>query len=147
MALNFPGNFIHWIHLFITISSFSIQVIGEIAGFFTNKRGLRQGFALSPYLFVICMIVLSYLIDKATIEKWYGYHPRCKNVQMTHLCFADDLMVFIDGQKRSIEGVLSIFYDCERFSRLDISLEKSTLFLAGCFDQLRDSIISSFILR
>lgn len=99
-ALDFPEPFIHWIRLCITTTSFSIQVNGELAGFFRSKRGLRQGCALSPYLFFMCMNVLSCLIDKGAVEKRIGYHPKCKNIQMTHLCFADDLMVFMDGHRR-----------------------------------------------
>lgn len=50
----------------------------------------------------MCMNVLSCLTDNAAVEKKIGYHPKCKTIRMTHLCFADDLMVFIDGQQRSI---------------------------------------------
>lgn len=100
-ALNIPEEFIHWIKLCVCTASFSVQVNGELAGFFQSKRGLRQGCALSPYLFVICINVLSRMLDKAAERKHFGYHPRCQNILLTHLCFADDLMVFTDGTKRS----------------------------------------------
>ena len=51
---NFPEKFIHWISLCVTTTSFSVQVNGELAGYFQSERGLRQGCALSPYLFVVC---------------------------------------------------------------------------------------------
>lgn len=73
---------------------------GELAGFFNSKKGLRQGGSLSPYLFVICMNVLSRMIDQAALDRRIGYHPKCKGLEITHLCFADDLMVFVDGQKK-----------------------------------------------
>ncbi|XP_056857118.1 uncharacterized protein LOC108835054, partial [Raphanus sativus] len=130
-ALNMPEEFVHWIELCGCTPSFSVQVNGELAGFFQSKRGLRQGCALSPYLFVICMNVLSHLLDKAAAQKVIGYHPKCQNILLTHLCFADDLLVFTDGTKRSIENVLKIFEDFAAISGLKISLEKSTLFTAG----------------
>lgn len=90
------------------------------------------------------MNVLSCLIDKAVVEKQICYHPKCKNIQMTHLCFSDDLMVFIDGQQRSIEGVLGIFTMFARYLGLKISLEKSTLYFIGVPDQNRADITSRF---
>ena len=125
-ALNMPEKFVHWIELFVCTPSFSVQVNGELAGFFQSKRGLRQGCALSPYLFVICMNVLSHLLDKAAAQKIIGYHPRCQNILLTHLCFTDDLFVLTDGTKRSIAGILKIFEEFANISGLKISLEKST---------------------
>lgn len=116
----------------------------ELAGFFQSKRGLRQGCALSPYLFVICMNVLPHMLDRAAARKQIGYHPRCQNILLTHLCFADDLMVFTDGTKRSIEGVLQIFEEFSVASGLKISLEKSTLFVAGVSSNDEEDIHSAF---
>ena len=64
-AVGVPARFIHWIKLCISTPSFSVQVNGEFAGYFQSTRGLRQGCSLSPYLFVLCMNVLSHKIDNA----------------------------------------------------------------------------------
>lgn len=96
-AMGLPPNFIHWVSLCVTTPSFSVQVNGELAGFFRSDRGLRQGCALSPYLFVLSMHVLSKLLDKSAAEHKIGYHPKCKNLSLTHLSFADDILVFSDG--------------------------------------------------
>ena len=67
-AMRFPEKYIHWIRLCISTATFSVQVNGELTGFFDSKRGLRQDCALSPYLFVICMNVLSQQINNAALE-------------------------------------------------------------------------------
>lgn len=77
-TLGLAQKFIKWITLCITSASFSVQVNGELAGYFQSKRDLRQGYSLSPYLFVICMNVLSNMIDEAEVKRDIGYHPRCK---------------------------------------------------------------------
>lgn len=136
--------FIQWIELCVCTSSFSVQINGELAGFFQSKRGLRQGCALSPYLFVICMNMLSHMLDKAAVRKEIGYHPRCQNILLTHLCFVDDLLVFTDGMKSSIEGILRIFKAFAAMSRLKISLEKSTLYMAGTTGDQESEIHSCF---
>lgn len=127
-------------------TSLSVQVNGELAGYFQSKRGLRQGFSLSPYFFVICMNVLSKMLDEAASRNLIGFHPKCKNIGITHLCFADDLMVFIEGTRRSVEGILKVFEEFNRMSCLKISLEKSTLFMAGFLDQKKEEIMNHFLL-
>ncbi|KAL9840168.1 putative RNA-directed DNA polymerase [Arabidopsis thaliana] len=90
------------------------------------------------------MNVLSHMIDEAAVRRNIGYHPKCEKLSLTHLCFVDDLMVFIDGQQRSIEGVINIFHEFAGKSGLHISLEKSTLYLAGVSEPNRDHILSAF---
>lgn len=143
-ALNFPSKFINWIYLCISTASFSVQVNGELTGFFGSTRGLRQGCSLSPYLFVMCMNVLSMMLDTAAVNRRIGYHPRCKNQKLTHLCFADDIMVFSDGTLRSMKGVLEVFDEFAVASGLQISLEKSTLFMAGVPPITHDEVSRQF---
>ena len=90
------------------------------------------------------MNVLSRLIDEAARKGRIGFHPKCKNIDLTHLCFADDLMIFADGTKNSIVEILRVFDVFDRMSGLRISMKKSTLFLAGISIQKREEIISHF---
>lgn len=138
--MDFPTEFVHWIMLCVTTASFSVQVNGELAGFFQSKRGLRQGCSLSPYLFVISMDVLSKMLDQAAGNKKYDYHPRCKDIGLTHLSFADDLMVLSDGKVRSIDGIVEIFDIFAKRSGLKISMEKTTIYLAGVPDTTSQEI-------
>lgn len=145
-AMGFPGRFMHWIKLCVTSPSFSVQVNGDLAGYFQRSRGLRQSCSLSSYLFVLCMNVLSYKIDKALREKKFGLHPRCQSLALTHLCFADNLMVFVEGTTNSVEGVLSIFDEFAGWSGLSINLEKSTIFMAGVAEEKKKTEFSQTFL-
>ena len=40
-------------------------------------------------------------------------------------------MVFVEGTKESVEGAISVFDDYAAWSGLSISLEKSTVYMAG----------------
>ncbi|KAL0846313.1 hypothetical protein Bca101_019559 [Brassica carinata] len=86
-AIGLPELFIHWIHLCISTESFSAAINGELEGFFTSARGIRQGCSLSPYLYVILNNVLSRLLNKAAEDGVFGYHAKCKTVKLTHLSF------------------------------------------------------------
>ncbi|KAL1224690.1 putative ribonuclease H protein [Cardamine amara subsp. amara] len=84
------------------------------------------------------------MLDKAARERQFGYHPYCQNLKLMHLCFADDLLVFSGGKKQSIAGILQVFKDFAATSCLKISLEKSTLFMAGVSDGIKDDILECF---
>ena len=146
-AMKFPQEFIHWISLCVTTASFLVQVNGELAGYFRSRRGLRQGCALSPYLFVISMNVLSKLLDKATSERRIGYHLRCQKMDLTHKSFADDILVFTDGKIRSLDSIVEVFEYFAKISGLEISLEKSTIYLAGVSDARRHEMESRYSIQ
>ena len=90
------------------------------------------------------MNVLSRKIDKAVREKKLKFHPRCQSLSLTHLCFADDLMIFVEGSKESIEGALSVFDEFTKWSGLSISIEKSTLYMAEVSGEEKSRILSNF---
>ena len=67
-AMGISDMFIHWIHTCLSTAAFSVSVNGELEGFFGSERGLRQGCALSLYLFVIAINVLSRMLNKASLS-------------------------------------------------------------------------------
>lgn len=93
-AINVPGLYLRWLRACICTPSFCIGYNGTVQGYFKSKRGLRQGDPLSPYLFVIAMNCLSILLNRAAEQRDFGYHHLCEPTKLTHLCFADDLLIF-----------------------------------------------------
>lgn len=130
-VMNFPERFVEWIHTCISTASFSVSVNGDLAGFFTSSRGIRQGCSLSPYIYVIINNVLSKMLNAAAARGDFGYHPRCSAVGLTHLSFADDILVFSDGKAESIRGILNSFQQFAAVSGLCINISKSSVFVAG----------------
>ena len=106
VALNFLIHFIRIIMAYITSTSYTLMINGYPTPPFQAKRGLRQGDPLSPLLFVIGMEYLSRSLK--SVEDRYGFHPQCRRTKLTHLCFADDLMLFC---KEDISSV-RVFYEC-----------------------------------
>lgn len=70
------------------------MINGGLEGFFPGKRGLNEGDLLSPFLFVLAKEVMSRKLVAMSKERIFSYHPKCHRTPLTHLCFADDLMIF-----------------------------------------------------
>ncbi|GMI94912.1 hypothetical protein HRI_003160500 [Hibiscus trionum] len=112
--MELPEKFRNWIIACYTGSKFSVSLNGSLVGFVKGQRGVRQGDPLSPYLFVIAMNVLSGLLDKAATQGIFQFHPKCKKLNLTHLCFADDLLVFCKGNVDSLVGVQCVLKNTMR---------------------------------
>lgn len=129
--LNFPTLFIEWVELCIGTTGFSVQFNGSLHGFFPGKRGLRQGDPMSPLLFVICMEYFSRACKWEVVQKSFLFHPRCRKLGITHLCFADDVMVFCQGSVRAVEVVKKVLHHFYEVSGLRVNESKSEFYSAG----------------
>ena len=130
-SIGLPGLYIRWLQACVCTPSFTVGYNGTVQGYFKSKRGLRQGDPLSPYLFVIAMNCLSVLLNKGAEDGKYGYHPNCQDSKLTHLCFADDLLIFVEGSAGSVNGVLDVLSEFETQSGLGVSLTKTCFFSCG----------------
>lgn len=96
-GLGFPTEFIGWIKACISSATLSVLVNGALHGFFPSKCELRQGDPMSPMLFTLCIEYFSRLINQRIRYSGFRFHPRCKGLRITHLAYADDLMLFSRG--------------------------------------------------
>ena len=72
------------------------------------KRGIFQGDSLSPLLFVMCMIPLTYILR----EEEAGYRlGKTKNRKINHLLFMDDLKLYGKDEKEAevLTNTTSVF--------------------------------------
>ncbi|XP_074297743.1 putative mitochondrial protein AtMg01250 [Silene latifolia] len=115
----------------ITSTSYSLNLNGASFGYFKGRRGLRQGDPISPLVFCICMEYLSRVLMYAT-DKWYfRYHPLCKGLKLTHLLFAEDLLMFCKGDTQSIMLLLRALATFSATSGLRVNDAKSEVVFNG----------------
>lgn len=130
-AMNFPPFFINLIREYISTTQFSVCINGELCGYFKGIKGLRQGDPLSPYLFVIALEVFSHLLNREYNNANIGFHPLASDPHVSHLAFADDIMVFFDGEENSLRNITSVLDNFHLWSGLQMNKDKTELFTAG----------------
>ncbi|KAL0407933.1 UNVERIFIED_CONTAM: putative mitochondrial protein [Sesamum radiatum] len=115
----------------VSTTSFSVALNGTLHGFFPGKKGLRQGDPMSPALFLLCMEFFSRLIKRSTSNSKFNFHPKCEKLRITHLLFADDLMLFSLGDLPSVRILMECLREFRDVSGLAVNTSKSSIFTTG----------------
>ncbi|KAH6786951.1 hypothetical protein C2S52_006503 [Perilla frutescens var. hirtella] len=118
IGLGIPLTVVGWILECVTTATYSLSINGGLHRFIKGKRGLRQGDPMSPQLFLLCMEYFSRLVELRTKDSDFNYHTRCKKLKITHLAFADDLMLFTRGYYRSVQIMMDTLKEFEHASGL-----------------------------
>ncbi|XP_070025730.1 uncharacterized protein [Nicotiana sylvestris] len=128
-----------WIMICVSTAKFTVKVNDEGQGYFDGKRGLRQGNPMSPLLFALVMEYLSRTLSIISRLPDFRFHPMCKEIKLTHLIFADDLMIFCKGNTSSVNRVTEALDHFSKVSGLIANMEKSNIFVAGVEDEIKCS--------
>lgn len=100
--MNFPDEFIKWIELCITTTSFSINLNGSLNGHFKASRELRQGDPLSSSLFILITEGFNQILNIKASDPCFTFHRRCEQLKISSLIFADDLFILSKADSQSI---------------------------------------------
>ncbi|KAL5553218.1 hypothetical protein UlMin_040619 [Ulmus minor] len=130
-AFGFHDRWIGWVRSCVSSVSMNLLLNGSVFGSFRPKRGLRQGDPLSPYLFILCIDMLSRLIShKVDRGLIHGLKVSQGALAIHHLLFADD--IFLLGKAST--------WECSQFKKcLDIfcnwsgqsfNVQKSNIFFS-----------------
>lgn len=146
-ALGFPNMFVTWIMNCITTISYFIFINGKPSKPFRVRKGLRQGDPLSYFLFAIAMEYLSRCLGSLTQNPQFHFHPRCKRVSLTHIMFADDLLLFCRAEIQSVRAMMTQFEKFSRSSGLSANQDKSEVYFAGVNQDIQDTIYNELQMR
>ena len=132
---NFGEDFIKWIDLFYSDAKSCVTNNGSLSSFFPIKRGVRQGCPLSPYLFIICIELLSHKITSS--EDIKGLYIMKKEFKSS--LFADDASFLLDGSLKSFETLIMILDNFNYISGLKLNSKKCQVLRIG--SMIRSEII------
>ena len=139
---NIPDYLINVIMSCISSSSVAVLFNGGALEESHPTRGIRQGDPLSPYIFIMCMEVLGFMIkDKCDSKLWDPVKASRGGLAFSHLFFADDLILFGKADKKnytSIKEALDSF--CE-LSRQKVNNRKSWVYFSpNVFGERREEL-------
>ncbi|GJV56857.1 RNA-directed DNA polymerase, eukaryota, reverse transcriptase zinc-binding domain protein [Tanacetum coccineum] len=134
---------IKWIMVCVRIAAFTINVNNERVGYFKGGRFLRQGDLISPYIFTLVMEVFTLILHKQISKSGsFKYHWGCKDLQISHLCFADDLLVLCHGDFKSIHVVKSALDIFSSVLGLRPNIGKSAIIFGNVKEQVRNETLA-----
>ena len=129
-----------WIKHCISTVRYSILINGVPAGFFGSSRGVWQGDPLSPFLFVLVMEVFSRMlgafISRGLISGFTVGLSETNQVNVSHLLFTDDTLVFCGASDSQIRNVGALLVCFEAVAGLKVNLSKSALVPVGLWGEV-----------
>jgi hypothetical protein len=141
LLFGFLDRFVHLVMSCVETASSLVAVNGELFGFFLGHCGVRQGDPLSPYLFNTCMEYFSRMLSLAPQNHSFRIHPKCKALGISHLSFADDVILLCRGDRSSVQTLLQLVKLFGQTSGLDINTSKSAIYFGGVGDSLKQAIL------
>jgi len=107
----------------------SVSVNGVNYGFFSPTRGVKQGDPLSPYLFILAAECLSRGLNKLIADRKIQPYKLGRGCGIySHLGFADDLLIFINGDARSVKNFAKFLDLYQEGSGQLINFDKSSFY-------------------
>ena len=138
----FHPTFIQWLRICITGSMISVKVNGSLEGYFRCCSGLKQGDPLSPYLFVLAMEGFTACINRATSSPDFKFHSNTKEAGVSHLIFADDVLLFCNGDDDSVRILLDAVGQFSAMSGLHLNPSKCFSFFGNVPSATQDFAIA-----
>ncbi|CAM8905911.1 unnamed protein product [Rhodiola kirilowii] len=77
------------------------------------------------------MECLSRMLQRLNKDDGFYYHPKCHRIKLSHIMFADDLVLFSSGRKSAIGAVKKVMEQFLGYSEMVINFQKSHLFTGG----------------
>ncbi|CAL1383523.1 unnamed protein product [Linum trigynum] len=84
------------------------------------------------------------MLNRAAARKVLSFHPQCQRIGLTHLCFADDLLIFTKGSEEAVGTVATILEKFYLVSGLRCNPSKSEIFCAGVNEEVKKTLVNCF---
>lgn len=121
-----------WLMWCITTASISVIINGSPSEPFKMQKGIRQGDLISSFIFSIVGEALNYIILEAKTKGLIkGLEIGKDNIELTHLQFADDTIIFLPGDSEVVLNYRRLLSCFSLMAGLTINFQNSNLIRWG----------------
>ena len=100
---------------------------GQTTQWFTAERGCRQGYPISPYIFILCVEILAIMIREDSDITGIGINKVEHKISQ----FADDTQLMSNGEKNSFEKSKDAINKFGKVSDLFLNADKTQAIWLG----------------
>lgn len=115
----------------VSFPRFFILINGSPTRYFEVTRGLQQSDLMSPQIFCLVVEVLTSMIEKELVARQIKLIPECKAIQLSHLAFVDNLMIFTRADGESLTSINNVLNYFSMISRIEVNQNKSIQIFAS----------------
>jgi len=123
----FGPSIINWVKVLYCKTESCVLNNGWSTNFFQTLRGVRQGFPLSPYLFIFSVEVLAKAVRNNVSIKGISLN----NNEIKISLYADDTTLILDGSKEALSSALYMLDDFSRIFGLRLNDKKTEALWIG----------------
>lgn len=114
--MSFSEKIIDMVWRIMSNNRYSVIVNGNRYGFFHSTRGLKQGDPVAPSLFIVGAELLSRMLNNLTDDQFFnGFYMDKRGPQVTHLSFADNVIIFTSGCRTSLIKIMTSHRSMNKF--------------------------------
>ncbi|XP_074327890.1 uncharacterized protein LOC141665806 [Apium graveolens] len=137
---------VKWMMLCVQTVSYEFCFNGVKFGPIIQRRGIRQGDPLSPYLFLFYVEGLSLSLSRAvSANSIHGVKVSNSAPVISHLLFVDDSFLFFRASNHEAVVIKSLLDEYASHSGQSINYQKSRIFFSSNVKQDKQSEISSIL--
>lgn len=142
-ALNFSEEFIQLIMACMTSSTLQVLWNCDRTEKIIPSKGLRQGDPLYPYIFVICMDILS-IGDAINKGIWNPMRAGRRGPSIFHLIFADELLLFPEASIPQMNSMLQCLDFLCSLSGQKVTTSKTCIYFSKNVNNLKAASIVGY---